>query len=77
MPQVTVKLYATLRRFVDGKPIVEAPIAPGDTVGRLLEKLGVPADEIRILFVNNRHATSDRPLADGDRVGVFPAIGGG
>ncbi len=77
MPQVTVKFYATLRRFVDGKPSVQAAIATGDTVGRLLEKLGVPPDEIRILFVNNRHATLDRPLADGDRVGVFPAVGGG
>jgi len=77
MPQVRVNLYATLRTYVGGAPSVEVEVEPGETVGGLLERLGVPADQTRILFVNNRAATLSHPLEEGDRVGVFPAIGGG
>ena len=77
MARVQVNLYATLRSFVGGAPSVEVDIEPGQTVEQMLEQLGVPPEKTRILFVNNRAATLSQPLQDGDRVGVFPAIGGG
>jgi molybdopterin converting factor small subunit len=77
MAQVKVNLYATLRSFVGGAPSVEVEIEPGQTVEQMLQKLGVPAEKTRILFVNNRAATLSQPLQEGDQVGVFPAIGGG
>ena len=77
MAQVIVNLYATLRAYVGGTPSVEVDVEPGETVGEMLERLGVPPDQIRILFVNHRAATFAQTLDDGDRVGVFPAIGGG
>ena len=77
MARVQVNLYATLRAYVGGAPSVEVDVEPGETVGEMLERLGVPPDQTRILFVNNRAATLSQPLEDGDRVGVFPAIGGG
>ena len=77
MARVKVNLYATLRSFVGGKPSVEIEVQPGQTVEQMLEQLGVPPEKTRILFVNNRAATLSQPLQDGDRVGVFPAIGGG
>ena len=77
MAQVQINLYATLRAYVGGSPSVDVDIEPGDTVRRVLDRLGVPPGETRILFVNNRAATLAQTLSDGDRVGVFPAIGGG
>ena len=77
MPQVSVNLYATLRAYVGGSPSVEMDIEPGETVRQVLDRLGVPPEETRILFVNNRAAKLSQPLEDGDRLGVFPAIGGG
>ena len=77
MARVQVNLYATLRRYVGGSPSVEVDVEPGETVGGMLERLSVPPDQTRILFVNNRAATLSQTLEDGDRVGVFPAIGGG
>jgi len=77
MPQVNVNLYATLRSYVGGSPSVEVDLGPGDTVRQVLDRLGVPPDQTRILFVNNRAATLSQPLQDGDRLGIFPAIGGG
>jgi molybdopterin converting factor small subunit len=77
MAQVRVNLYATLRGYVGGAPSVEVEVQPGQTIEQMLDQLDIPPDEARILFVNNRAAALSQPLQDGDRVGVFPAIGGG
>lgn len=77
MPHIKVNLYATLRGYVGGVPSVEVDVEPGETVEQVLRRLGVPPDQTRILFVNHRAATLSQPLVDGDRLGVFPAIGGG
>jgi len=77
MAQVKVNLYATLRSYVGGIASVEVDVEPGETVEQVLHRLGVPPDQTRILFVNNRAATLSQPVEDGDRLGVFPAIGGG
>ncbi|HID75468.1 MAG TPA: MoaD/ThiS family protein [Planctomycetaceae bacterium] len=77
MPRVTVHLYASLRSYAGGAPSVEVEIRPGQTVEETLHALGIPSDQTRILFVNNRAAATNQPLQDGDRIGAFPAIGGG
>ncbi|MFW5730854.1 MAG: MoaD/ThiS family protein, partial [Desulfonatronovibrionaceae bacterium] len=51
--------------------------APGATPLEVLKKLGIPEDEVRIVFVNGRNSPRDVPLQENDRVGIFPAIGGG
>ena len=53
------------------------PIRPGETVLELITRLSIPEDEIKIVFVNGVTVSLDKPLADGDRVGVFPPVGGG
>ena len=77
MPQVKLNLYATLRKYAGGSPSVEVDVEPGQTVQAMLEQLGVPPDQTRIIFVNNRAAGLSQSLQGGERVGVFPAIGGG
>ena len=47
------------------------------TTGELAEKIGLPLNEIKIVMLNGRHASPDQPVNDGDRVGYFPAVGGG
>jgi molybdopterin converting factor small subunit len=74
---VKVNLYATLRKYVGGAPSVEVEIEPGQTVAEVLARLGVPADQTRIIFINNRAAGLSHVLQGGERLGVFPAIGGG
>ena len=73
--KVTVKLFATLR---DGRFEVEdRRYDRATTVLQVLEDLNVPETEVKIVFVNNRHAKLDRELSDGDVLGIFPPIGGG
>lgn len=73
--KITVKLFATLRqgRF----DIEEREVAPGTKVGDLIQELAIPAKEVTLVFINNRHALSDTELAEGDTLALFPPIGGG
>lgn len=77
MPQVKVNLYATLRQYIGGALSIEVEIDPGQTIEQVLASLGVPADQTRIIFVNNRAADLSLALQGGEKLGVFPAIGGG
>jgi sulfur carrier protein ThiS len=86
---LTVKCYATLAAHTppgglfelapDRAPVPPAPgcIGPGLTVAGLMAALGLSPDEVKVAFVNGLHAGMDQELKDGDRVGLFPAVGGG
>jgi molybdopterin converting factor small subunit len=43
----------------------------------LLAALGIPENEVKLIFRNNRHTAVEAVLADGDEVRLFPAVGGG
>lgn len=77
--RITVKCFATLAKLQPSPPEVELP--EGGTAGDLLASLGLNMGEgnaqVRLLMVNGIHAKPDKVLADGDRVGLFPAVGGG
>lgn len=77
MPQVKINLYATLREHIGGAPSIGFEIEPGQTVEQVLTGLGVPPEQTRIIFVNNRAAGLSEVLQGGETLGVFPAIGGG
>lgn len=77
---ILIKLSATLRAHVDGyDPFGGILIEPkgGETVGGLIKLLGIPFEEIKVILLNGRAAGEDAPVADGDRLGLFPAVGGG
>jgi len=76
MPQIKISVFASLRRFVDGRASVDLEITPGETVGQVLERLGVPQEQTRVVFVDNQATGLDRKLAGGEELAVFPAIGG-
>ena len=51
-------------------------LANGNTVEDLVERAGIDRDDVKIAFVNSRIVGLDTPLAEGDRVGLAPAVGG-
>ena len=77
MPKITVNLFATLRRHIDGAPSVDVEIEPGQTVEQVLRRLDIEPEQARILFVDSRIAKTSQRLQGGETVSVFPAIGGG
>lgn len=73
---ITLKCFASLSRFTP--PDADAyPIAEGDTAASVVARLGIPLDELKLIFVNGVHAQLSAPLVNGDRLGLFPAVGGG
>jgi sulfur carrier protein ThiS len=73
---ITVKCFATLNPF---QPANEEhfPLQPGETAGDVIRRLGIKPETVAVLFVNGAHAPQDKVLSDGDRVSLFPAVGGG
>lgn len=77
---VNVFLSTTLRDSVPGyRPTdgLAVEVGAGTSAARLAETIGLPLGEIKIIMINGRHAKPDAPVRDGDRVGYFPAVGGG
>lgn len=77
---VTLMLSTTLRNYVPGYTPSTGVLLNLDgplTVRELAEKLGLPLAEIKIVMLNGRHASFDTRINDNDRIGYFPAVGGG
>ncbi|MEF2231980.1 MAG: MoaD/ThiS family protein [Pseudodesulfovibrio sp.] len=73
---IEIKCFATLARFLP-KNAEHYPVDEGETVRSLMKKLGIPPGEVTLIFVNSVRTTSDAMVSDGDRVGLFPPVGGG
>lgn len=52
-------------------------IKPETTVASVVEELGLPRSWIRCCFVNGEPASLERRLSSGDRLVLFPPVGGG
>jgi len=76
MPHIQLKLYATLQVFM---PAVgeEYPISPGMTVQDLLTQIHLPAEKAKLIFIDGTKAELSSRLEGGERVGLFPPVGGG
>ena len=80
MNKVEVRLYASLRRFHSSPGSSEPLLMSLESetkLGDVLDKLKVPREEIGVLMVNGILQKESHILQDGDRVGIFPLIGGG
>ena len=78
--KVGVRLQAILRRY---RPVgfrgdvVQVDVPEAATVRDAASALGVPAELIHAVFVNDQQATLDARLAPGDAVRIFPPVVGG
>ncbi|MBL7202544.1 MAG: MoaD/ThiS family protein [Anaerolineae bacterium] len=86
---IRFKLFATLIQSVPetlrerypqgiraGSPL-EIDLPEGSTLADLIDRLALPREKVRVIYVNGRARKLDYRLVPGDEVGVFPAIGGG
>lgn len=73
--RVRVKCFATLADHTPPQGFLD--LEDGSSVEAMLPLLGLSAADIKLVFVNSRNSALDANLADGDQVGIFPAVGGG
>jgi molybdopterin synthase sulfur carrier subunit len=79
--RIQVRLYASLQRFMPGErdsaSFQDMELDEGTTVAEFLHALHVPADTVKLIFLNGIRAEADQILKEGDRLGVFPPVAGG
>jgi molybdopterin converting factor small subunit len=73
---IQIKLFASLQEltppFSD-----EYPIDAGLNIQSLLEQLKIEPERAKLIFVNGVKADLTMTLNGGERVGIFPPVGGG
>ena len=78
--KVEVTVFATLRRYLPGLRLGEVKVLevePGCTMAQLRDRLGLPADEVKVVMRNHLQANLDDEAKDGDRIVFFPVVAGG
>ena len=74
--QIQLKLFATLHEFTP--PSADSYIIePGISIFDLLEQIEMPRGKAKLIFINGVKAELTSTLEGGERVGIFPPVGGG
>ena len=73
--QIEIKCFATLSDFTPEGNILA--VDDGATIQQVIEALGITVKEVKIMFINGKHESLESVLKEGDRLGLFPAVGGG
>lgn len=73
---IKIKLFATLRAL--SPEMAECYSIPaGTAVHDLLRSLNIPDEEVNLVFINGRRGELTSILEAGDRLSLFPPLGGG
>ena len=73
---IQIKLFATLQLFMPPSGD-KYHINPGISIRRLLEQLNLPEEKAKLIFIDGIKANLSSTLNGGERVGIFPPVGGG
>ena len=87
--KISVKLFASFTKNVSdvvlaqhpegiraGIPI-EVELPDNSTLADLADVLALPREQIKVTFVNGIARQLDHRLDPGDKIGIFPPVGGG
>lgn len=74
--ELEIKCFATLMDYAPADGLLRN-VDEGIDVAGVMLLLGLPPEDVKIIFVNGVHAEPEAALKSGDRVGFFPAVGGG
>jgi len=77
---IEVNFFASLMQYKPegtGKDFWNVMCREGTTAADLLHQFDIPIEDVKLIFINGLHAKDKAILKDGDRVGIFPLVGGG
>lgn len=77
--EVELRLFATLRDRLpkENRGVDKVQLPEGSTVNDLIDRLQISQAEAAVIMVNGKKTSPDTSLTDGDRLSIFPPIGGG
>ena len=73
---IQIKLFASLQKYTPPESD-RYPIKPGMSIKGLLEQLGIPEDDAKLIFSDSVKVDLTSTLNGGERIGIFPPVGGG
>jgi molybdopterin converting factor small subunit len=73
---IDLRLYATLGIHAPDNA-ARFPIRKSMTIEQLLDLLPLTIEDAKLIFVNGIRAELSTQLHGGERVGIFPPVGGG
>ena len=73
---IQIKLFATLQRFMPASAEKYA-IETGTTIRTLLQQIDLPENKAKLIFIDGVKAELTTVLKGGERIGIFPPVGGG
>ncbi len=73
---IQIKLFAALQQFMPDSADNFA-IEAGSTIQSLLDELDIPPAKAKLIFIDGIKADLNKTLNGGERVGIFPPVGGG
>lgn len=73
--QIEIKCFATLSDFTPEGNFLA--VDDGTTIKQVIDALGIKIEDVKIMFINGKHESLESVLKEGDRLGLFPAVGGG
>jgi len=73
---ISINLFATLSKY-SPENSQDYPLKPEMNISLLIQELKLPEKLVKLVFLNGVKSNWDTPLKDGDRLGVFPPVGGG
>jgi len=74
--RVEVRLFAYLRKLFPGG-FHDIELAEESTLEDIINVLELTEEKSLIIMVNGRREEITKTLRDGDRIGIFPPVGGG
>lgn len=73
---VQIRLFATLQKFMPASAENYA-IEKGISISTLLQQLDIPENKAKLVFIDGLKAELTTVLKGGERIGIFPPVGGG
>jgi len=78
--KIEIHLFASLSKYLPTDALEKTfimEIGQKTPIKDIINRIGIPRAEVKLIFLNGIHARDTDILKDGDRLGLFPPIGGG
>lgn len=74
---IEIKLFASLKKHLPDGGACSYSIEPGTPLSVVLDQLRITKSDAKLIFIDGVKEDASVLLMGGERVGVFPPIGGG
>ncbi len=76
MIKIDLNLFVTLSKYLpEDSDCFE--VSDNTSVEKLISDLGIEQGSVKLIFVNGKKQDHSYVLKNGDRLGLFPPVGGG